>query len=669
MKKIRYIQKLIVIMTVLFFMTNNAFAEWDTTTIPGEISTPDNVTIGGTLDVTGSIGTSDSASIDGSLTVTGPVTASNGALITKDLEVEDGGIILPVDRNIQFGNDTTGIDAYIGFSDHYPGFKRLIMSNFAYVDESGDGGLGFSVNNTGSGIDIYGQHIYFRSIIGGTIYTNASINGENGHFTIFNDLDVNGSIAVNGDISSESIDVQNDMLNFTGRDVVISQKLGIGTGTAAPQSELDVAGTMTAKSIDVGSGTYKILEPGTELTSALLNHEGTTFILPPGDYNLSVGGVWLNNNKISIIGFEGTKIIKSEHHGRIVLQGDNCQLQNFAFDRNGKQGYNIEITGNNNKSDQINMYDNSVTVDDGCGFHVKDTSGTWITNCVVTGNPTGAIRVLNSKDAYIAGNLVKENGINDIDDVADGISLLTGSENCKVTGNHIINNSNNGIGLSYASGNIVTDNIVEHHSNGSGIVLASPDVTSISHHNIISNNYITSNGKYGIDFYSQFPDQDNENMVIGNICNNNTLEAMRIADISDNKIAFNKGKDTDFDVKGSMTINGNVGIGTSAPQSELAVNGTITAKEVIVNDTLFADYVFEDNYELRTLDAVEAYIKENKHLPGVPSAETVKKDGMAMSEIVVKQMEKIEELTLYLIDMKKTNDELLNRVSVLEAQR
>lgn len=93
--------------------------------------------------------------------------------------------------------------------------------------------------------------------------------------------------------------------------------------------------------------------------------------------------------------------------------------------------------------------------------------------------------------------------------------------------------------------------------------------------------------------------------------------------------------------------------------------GTFRAKEVVV-ETGWCDYVFEDNYNLRSLEDVESYIKNNKHLPEIPSAKDIEANGAAVGEMTSKLLLKVEELTLYMIDMKKENDALKARVAVLE---
>lgn len=100
---------------------------------------------------------------------------------------------------------------------------------------------------------------------------------------------------------------------------------------------------------------------------------------------------------------------------------------------------------------------------------------------------------------------------------------------------------------------------------------------------------------------------------------------------------------------------GNIGIGTANPKSLLAVNGTVTAKKIVVTQdaSFWADYVFAPGYKLRSLPAVASYIKTNGHLPDVPSAAEVAKNGVDVSSTQANLLQKIEELTLYAIDQDK----------------
>lgn len=99
---------------------------------------------------------------------------------------------------------------------------------------------------------------------------------------------------------------------------------------------------------------------------------------------------------------------------------------------------------------------------------------------------------------------------------------------------------------------------------------------------------------------------------------------------------------------------GNVGIGTDKPKAKLAVDGNILAKEIKVKtDVSVPDYVFERDYELNSLDYIADYVKKNKHLPEIPSAKEIKRDGLDLAEMNLLLLKKIEELTLYAIQQDK----------------
>jgi len=116
----------------------------------------------------------------------------------------------------------------------------------------------------------------------------------------------------------------------------------------------------------------------------------------------------------------------------------------------------------------------------------------------------------------------------------------------------------------------------------------------------------------------------------------------------------------------AMIINrsGNVGIGTSpGTNAKLAVEGMIAARSIKVLTGAWPDFVFANNYHLRPLSEVESYIKAHSHLPEVPSAAQVAKDGINLGEMDATLLKKIEELTLYLIEQNKKIEALEKQLS------
>jgi hypothetical protein len=107
-------------------------------------------------------------------------------------------------------------------------------------------------------------------------------------------------------------------------------------------------------------------------------------------------------------------------------------------------------------------------------------------------------------------------------------------------------------------------------------------------------------------------------------------------------------------------VSGNIEIGTRIPyaNSELLVKGKIKARNVQMTTTGWADFVFDSDYILPELRDVERYILANRHLPGIPTAAEVKAKGIEIAGMQVKLLQKIEELTLYLIQHEKDIEEL-----------
>lgn len=114
-------------------------------------------------------------------------------------------------------------------------------------------------------------------------------------------------------------------------------------------------------------------------------------------------------------------------------------------------------------------------------------------------------------------------------------------------------------------------------------------------------------------------------------------------------------------VKMAILGNGNIGIGTVSPSAKLSVNGDIVAKKLTITQTGWSDYVFEKEYKLRSLQNLETFIKEKKHLPEVPAASEVEMKGVNVADMQALLLKKVEELTLYVIAQGKKIEELQQR--------
>lgn len=129
--------------------------------------------------------------------------------------------------------------------------------------------------------------------------------------------------------------------------------------------------------------------------------------------------------------------------------------------------------------------------------------------------------------------------------------------------------------------------------------------------------------------------------------------APRIDEVNGNEPSVSSLLAPSINHSGNALFSGKVGIQTADPGSyELVVNGEIRAKEVRV-ETGWSDFVFEKDYPLLSLKELEAYIKSKSHLPSIPSSDEVAKNGIDIGSINSKLLQKIEELTLYIIQINK----------------
>ncbi len=117
---------------------------------------------------------------------------------------------------------------------------------------------------------------------------------------------------------------------------------------------------------------------------------------------------------------------------------------------------------------------------------------------------------------------------------------------------------------------------------------------------------------------------------------------------------------------------GIVGIGTNPGEAsnagyKLAVNGNIRAKKIVV-ESGWADYVFDEKYQLMPLEQLSAYVQKNKHLPGIPKAAEIEKKGLDVAAVQVLMMQKIEELTLYMLEANRKTEALQKENKHLQKQ-
>lgn len=155
--------------------------------------------------------------------------------------------------------------------------------------------------------------------------------------------------------------------------------------------------------------------------------------------------------------------------------------------------------------------------------------------------------------------------------------------------------------------------------------------------------------------------------------------SIRSGSLTDNamQVMSTDGITESFSVKG----NGSVGLFYNAASNtdkvllirnsdrrllQLTNDGILRSREIIVDALTWSDYVFEPNYKLRSLDEVKAYIAENGHLPNVPSTAEVTENGVNLAKTDAILLEKIEELTLYILQLKEKNEQLEARLKVLE---
>lgn len=182
--------------------------------------------------------------------------------------------------------------------------------------------------------------------------------------------------------------------------------------------------------------------------------------------------------------------------------------------------------------------------------------------------------------------------------------------------------------------------------------------------------YLTDAGKY-TQLINNYGGNSDVTYRLGNNTNPNDAGAVSKVEVLGEFVSSHDGNNQ-ITAKNGRTIIGNInpalltGITALPEDYKLIVNGKVRVRnEVFVQQggLTWPDYVFTKDYKLMPLQEVEQHIKEKGHLPNMPSAAEVEKDGIAVGDIITRQQEKIEELTLHLIEMHKKIEALEKKLN------
>ncbi len=360
------------------------------------------------------------------------------------------------------------------------------------------------------------------------------------------------------------------------------------------------------------------------------NKEWTNIFLPWG--NVGIGTI-MPESKFHVVGsslFEGKITADTLEVGTDLQIGNNLIIL-------GKIGIGVE-----NPTEKLEVDGN-----------IKATS-LFIEDSLSAN--TLAITTLTTQDIFVSGNIgigieqpesplhvngiIRSKGIICEGDIST--TNLTGTEG---TFSNLAISSKLGIGVDSPSealevtGNGIFSGHIESNSIETG------DIVSTGNLSLQNNMYINGNASITGSISA-------EKLTV------NTIES------SSGVLAMNEISTQNINVEEGLTI----GTEDLPEDYMLAVNGNVIAEKIKVR--LFADwpdYVFADNYKLKSISSLEKFIQTNNHLPGMPSAKEMEKEDVDLGEMQVKLLEKVEELTLYIIELNKENEALKERITQIEA--
>ena len=411
-----------------------------------------------------------------------------------------------------------------------------------------------------------------------------------------------------------------------------SQGTGIGTATPNPSAMLDVQSTskgllmprmtMAQRNLVASPATGLIIYQ-TDNTPGFYFYNGSGWVqISTGGATSywSANGTHIFNNNIGNVGIGASNpqtplhIYNASADEFIRLEGNNPYL---GFRPTGGslktyvQGYGDDLlvgTAFGNPTGRIMFYNNNVT-----NMTILPNGNVGI-GTITPGAPLSFPNLVGNKISFWRNDATHDFGIG----INSGVMQLYTAGQDKIA-------------FGWGNANAFTETVAIH--SGTGLLI---------YPNLLGNK---------ISFWRNGPNND-----FGIGINSGV---MQLYTAGQDKIAFGWGNANSFIERISFyTGTGQVGINTTNVAGyQLAVNGNVRAKEVVV-ETGWADYVFEKNYKRPSLTELETFIQLNKHLPNIPTAKEIEEKGLHVGDVQKRMMEKIEELTLYIIELKKEIDTL-----------
>ena len=347
--------------------------------------------------------------------------------------------------------------------------------------------------------------------------------------------------------------------------------------------------------------------------------------------------------------------------------GVNALRANISGNSNSAIGVNTlfsNTTGNSNSAIGVSALNSNTTGSSNTGIGANALFSN-LSGANNIGIGTNALRAnIDGNENAAIGSLALFSNLSGASNSAIGSSALrantTGSNNSAMGGSSLLSNTvgstNIAIGLNSLLRNINGNNNVSIGANSNAFNTDGSNNTMIG---VEAGRGTVAGGRSGnifIGYKAGFSDNGSNKLYIEN--SNDVTTPLIYGDFATNQM----------------------GIGTSSLPTDvsytLAVEGKIITEEVRVllrGSSLWPDYVFKSNYRLKSLEEVNEYIKENGHLPNIPSASVVEKEGVALGEMDKKLLEKIEELTLYMIEineevktLKLANEKMKNELNKLK---